>query len=227
MQPKKIFGDLEKINNYTVLNNENEASFFTEISEFIREKTEKNKQNNNRSELIEENKKKNINIENNETKMIGKKTKKNVNIINDNFIDVNNKKHDVNKKRNYICNTCVYYKNLNKEIIKEYQKEINHYKKLSNDYEKELLFYKRIFKPKKAYNLEIQNVISNEICKHNNKNKLEIQNICSFTLNEEEEYNDDDSLVTVSTMVGKKKYKKHITRKEYFKILDDEGFDIH
>ena len=227
MQHKKIFGDLEKINNYTVLNNENEASFFTEISDFVREKTEKNKQNNNRSELIEENKEKNINIENNETKMISKKTKKNVNIINDNFIDVNNKKHDVNKKRNYICNTCAYYRNLNKEIIKKYQKEINHYKKLSNDYEKELLFYKRIFKPKKTYNLEIQNVISNEICKYNNKNKLEVQNICSFTLNEEEEYNDDDSLVTVSTMVGKKKYKKHITRKEYFKILDDEGFDIH
>ena len=73
----------------------------------------------------------------------------------------------------------------------------------------------------------MQKVFSKEICKYKKNNKLEIQNVCSFTLNEEEEYNDDDSLITVSTMVGKKKYKKHITRKEYFKILDEEGFDIH
>ena len=74
----------------------------------------------------------------------------------------------------------------------------------------------------------MQKVISREFCKYKKNNELEIQNVCSFTLNEEEEeYNDDDSLITVSTMVGRRKYKKHITRKEYYKILDEEGFDIH
>lgn len=227
MQSKTIFGDPKKINNYTALAKETEVSFFSNTSELISDKTEKKI---NTIELIGEKEKKIINITN-ETELIGKKKKiNNINNVNNNFNDVNKQKDNINvvNKRNYLCNTCAYYRNLNKEIIKSYQKKINYYTKLANDYEKELLFYKRVFTPKNNNCLQMQKVISREFCKYKKNNELEIQNVCSFTLNEEEEeYNDDDSLITVSTMVGRRKYKKHITRKEYYKILDEEGFDIH
>ena len=41
MQSKTIFGDLQKINNYTALAKETEASFFSNMSELIRDKTNK------------------------------------------------------------------------------------------------------------------------------------------------------------------------------------------
>lgn len=99
-------------------------------------------------------------------------------------INIPNNEKNISKNR-FVCNTCVYYRNLNKIIIKEKNKEINKYKKLYKDCYEDMIFYKKYTNNNKYYNELIKEKDNKYEELYNNYITLFKRNLLNFEIDNE------------------------------------------